>query len=114
MHELGYASELVSTLQDFMDENHLSMISKVVLSAGEATGIVPRFMYECWPAVIEDEPRLKDCELEVRVAEAMGRCHNCEAEFPILKSKNRCPKCGCADFDFENGYEFEITEIHGK
>jgi len=114
MHELGYAVQLVDTLKDFIAENGLSEISSVTLSVGEATAIVPRFFHECWPAAIEDEPALKECELKIDFVKATGRCHDCEKEFIISDNHGKCPGCGSEDYDFITGYEFEISEIHGK
>lgn len=113
MHELGYAVEIIRTLEDFMEENNLTDIHEVTLTVGEATGIVPRFMEECWPAAIEDSDKIKDCKLVINYVESIGECHNCEKQFPIAKCKRVCPYCGCEDYDTKTGYEFEITEIKG-
>lgn len=114
MHELGYAVQLVDTLKDFMKENGLSVISSVTLDVGEATAIVPRFFYDCWPAAIDEEPTLSNCELKINFIKARGRCHDCENEYIISEHHGHCPKCGCEDYDFLSGYEFEISEIRGK
>ena len=114
MHELGYATELVSTLEEYAKENNLTIIRSVTLTVGEATGIIPHFMQECWPAAIEDSPCLKDAELKIDYKLVYGRCHECENEFIVTKSNGKCPKCGCEDYDMMNGYEFEITEILAK
>lgn len=113
MHELGYAIEIIRTLEDFLKENNLSVISEVTITVGEATGIVPRFLKECWPAAIEDSENIKDCKLKINWVEAIGECHNCEKQFPIAKYKLVCPHCGCEDYDTKTGYEFEISEIRG-
>ena len=113
MHELGYAIELIRTLEDFMEENNLTDIHEVTLTVGEATGIVPRFMHECWPAAIEDSEKIKDCKLNINWIVSVGECHNCEKQFNIAENHRRCPYCGCEDYDTKTGYEFEITEIKG-
>ena len=113
MHELGYAVELIRTLEDFMKENNLEVISEVTLTVGEATGIVPRFLLDCWPAALEDSELIPNCKLNIDWVESIGECHNCEKQFPIAKSKRVCPYCGCEDYDTKTGYEFEITEIKG-
>lgn len=114
MHELGYAFEIVKTLKEFIKENNIEKLSSITVDVGEATAIVPKFLLDCWPAVIDEEEAFKDCKLNINFIKARGRCHNCEAEFEILESQNKCPKCGCEDFDFVTGYEFEISEIRGK
>lgn len=112
MHELGFATELVSTLEDLMDQENLTKISSVTLKVGEATGVVPRFLLECWPAAIEDS-RLPDCELKIDYVHAVARCRDCGQEYPASSSHGKCPKCGCEDYELLNGYEFEVVEIHG-
>ena len=113
MHELGYAVEIIRTLEEFMQEQGLTEIHEVTLTVGEATGIVPRFMQECWPAAIEDSDVIHDCKLVIDWIESIGECHQCEKQFPIAKFKRKCPYCGCEDYDTKTGYEFEITEIRG-
>ena len=114
MHELGYATELVSTLEEYAKENNLTLISSVTLTVGEATGVIPHFMRECWPAAIEDSPVLKDSELKIDYKLVHGRCHKCENEFIVTEYGGKCPKCGCEAYDMLNGYEFEISEILAK
>ena len=114
MHELGYATELVSTLEDYAKENHLTKIDSVTLTVGEATGIIPRYMQECWPAAIEDSPLLADSKLKIDFILVKARCHNCDTEFVATECNGHCPKCGSDDFDMLNGYEFEVTEILAK
>lgn len=113
MHELGYAVEIVSTLEDYMKENKLTSIKSVTLTVGEATGIVPHYMMDCWPAAIENTP-LANAELKIDFKRAIGHCRNCNQEFIISDYHGKCPKCSSEDYDIETGYEFEITEIIAK
>lgn len=111
MHELGYAIEIIRTLEDVMKKENLKEIKEVTLTVGEATGIVSRFMYECWPAAIEDSDSIKDCKLVIKEVPAIGACHDCDEEFIVSKFHGKCPKCGGEDYDLLTGYEFEISEI---
>lgn len=113
MHELGYAYEIVATLKDFMFENGISKISSVTVEVGEATGVVPRFLLDCWPAVTDDEEAFKGSKLDVKIIPAKGHCINCDYEFILDKDHLNCPKCGSENVSFINGYEFEISEIRG-
>ncbi len=112
MHELGLCSELYDTLLDLMEKEHLSTISSVTLTVGEATAVVPNYMNDCWPAVVEGS-KLEGCKLNVIFKKAMGRCHECEKEYVISDFHGHCPYCGCEDYDMLNGYEFEVTEVIG-
>ena len=113
MHELGYATELVATLEELMDQEGLTLIRSVTLRVGEATGVIPRYLLECWPAAIEDS-RIPECELKIDYVRAVARCRDCEEEFIGSSTHGKCPKCGSDQFDLLNGYEFEVVEIHGK
>ena len=101
---------MVDSLLEYMKENSLKKISSVTLAVGEATGIVPRFMMECWPAAI-DNTELSDTKLVIDFKRAVGQCRDCDTEYIVTDYHGKCPKCGSEDYDMENGYEFEITEI---
>ena len=111
MHELGYAIELIRTLEDVMVKEKLKEIKEVTLTVGEATGIVSKFMYDCWPAAIEDSETIKNCKLVIKEVRAIGTCRNCDHQYVITDHHGKCPKCGSEDYDLQTGYEFEITEI---
>ena len=113
MHELGYATELVATLEELMVKEKLTEITEVTLTCGEATGIIPKYMYDCWPAAIEGT-KLETCVLKVETVPAWGRCRDCEERYVVSLTHGRCPKCGSEDYDMETGYEFEVTEIRGR
>ena len=113
MHELGYASQIEETLVDLMKEQSLTVISEVTVDIGEATGVVPRFLLECWPAAIEGTP-IEGCVLKVNGIKATGECRRCEKTFPITLTHGVCPHCGSSDeYNILTGYEFEISEIRG-
>lgn len=113
MHELGYAVEIVSTLEDYMKKEKLSEIQAVTLTVGEATGIVPHYMMDCWPAATENT-KLAKTELRIDFKKAIGQCQKCDEEYVVSKTHGRCPKCGSEDYTMLSGYEFEITEILAK
>ena len=113
MHELGYATEIVATLEEYMKENNLKKIHSITLTVGEATGVLPHYMYECWPAAIEDTA-LKDTTLNINYIKVVGRCRECDELFEVSTNFGRCPKCKSEEYDMTNGYEFEITEIKAE
>lgn len=113
MHELGLCSEMVKTLLDLMESEKLTLIEEVTITVGEATGVVPRYMYDCWPAVVEDTVLAKT-KLKVNYVITLGRCHKCMHEYPLILNHEKCPECGCDEYDIINGYEFEITNIKAK
>ncbi len=113
MHELGFAVEIVKAVEDIMDEQHLTKVSTIVLTVGEATGIVPSYMKYCFPAAV-DNTRLKGTKLEIEFIRAKGRCRKCGKEFVITDNHGCCPDCGSEDYEMITGREFLIKEIHAK
>ena len=113
MHELGFATELVATLEQLMDQEGITLIREVTLKVGEATGVVPRYLLECWPAAIEDS-RLPNCELKIDYVKAKARCRDCGKEYVASLTHGICPECGSDQYDLNSGYEFEVVEIRGK
>ncbi|MCR5741667.1 MAG: hydrogenase maturation nickel metallochaperone HypA [Gammaproteobacteria bacterium] len=113
MHELGYATEIVSTLEDYMVEQNLKKIHEITLTVGEATGVLPKYMYECWPAAIMDT-KLSDCKLNINYIRVIARCLDCDELYEASLYHCHCPKCGSEEYTLTNGYEFEITEIKAE
>ena len=110
MHELGYATELVATLEELMVKEKLTEITEVTLTCGEATGIIPKYMYDCWPAAIEGT-KLEKCLLKVETVPAWGRCRDCEERYVVSLTHGRCPKCGSREKKILGGQQFLIKEI---
>ncbi|MBP3713219.1 MAG: hydrogenase maturation nickel metallochaperone HypA [Bacilli bacterium] len=111
MHELGYAVELIRTLEDVMEKENLKEIYEVTLTVGEATGIIPKFMYDCWPAALEDSDKIRNCKLIIKEVKAVGICSSCDNEYVVSEHHGKCPKCGSEDYNLATGYEFEISSI---
>ena len=112
MHELGLCAEMVRTLEDIMKKEKLSSIKEISLDIGEATGVLPRFMTECW-AEASKESKLKGSALKINLIPARGICQHCHTEYELSKH-NKCPECGYGEMEQTSGFEFEITEIQGE
>lgn len=113
MHELSLCTEMVRTLENLMDEEGLHKIQKIKLQVGEVTGVLPRFMQDCWGPASEGT-RLEGAKLEIEYLPSSARCPKCGEVFHPEHGQTTCPKCGCKDCPIEKGFEFEITEITGE
>ncbi len=113
MHELGLCAEMVHTVEGIMENERLNKITKIKVQIGEITGVLPRFMQECWVPACEGS-KLEGSELEIDFIPAKAICRKCGEEYHPILSKPICPKCGSTDYDFEEGFEFEIIEISGE
>lgn len=104
---------MVRTLEELMKDEGLTKIEKIKVDIGEITGVLPRFMEECWGPASEGTP-LEGAKLEINFLPSKGVCRNCGEVFHPEHGKGVCPKCGSQLYDLENGFEFEITEISGE
>ncbi len=112
MHELSLCNEMVHTLEDLMKKEKLSRIESVTVEIGEITGVLPRYMEECWGPASENT-RLEGAKLNIVFIPAKALCKKCGEEY-LCSSNKKCPKCGGEEKEILNGFEFEITEIQGS
>ncbi len=111
MHEMGICLEMMETLKDVMEKEGIDAIKKIVLEAGAASMLVPRYMASCWEIARANSP-FAGCELEIKTVPAHGRCASCGFVFDIAKHDRKCPSCGSYDrFIALDGQGIEITEI---
>ena len=111
MHELGYAVEIVKTLEEYKIQESLTHIKSVTIDIGEATGIVPQYLSDCWEAANADTS-IKDCVLKINFIRGKARCRECDTDFLVTDTHGICPKCGSDLFDTDpSAYTFEISEI---
>ena len=110
MHEIGILSAMLKTLEGVMREENLTHVDKVVLEVGELSGVIPRYIEECFPAAIYKTP-FEDLKLEMRVVPGLVRCEDCKREFNGYEHFLRCPQCGGERLTPLSGQEFIIREI---
>ena len=53
MHELGIVIEIVKTVEDFVEKNHLSRVDTLVLQIGKMAPVVPHYIEQCYPAAVD-------------------------------------------------------------
>lgn len=112
MHELSLCNEMVHTLEDLMKKERLSRIQEITLEIGEVTGVLPRYMEECWGPASEGT-RLEGAKLNIVYLPAKALCKKCGEEY-LTSESSKCPRCGSEEKELQNGFEFEITEIKGS
>ena len=54
MHELGLCDALLKKVDQIAKESELEGVNSVTLDIGTLSGVIPRFMSDCWEAVIDD------------------------------------------------------------
>lgn len=110
MHELGIVYEVIKIVDNFVKEEKLTKVEKIVLEVGQLSQAIPRFLHECFPAAVF-ETSYEDTILEIQTKEAIGVCQVCDEEYQVVTYRKVCPKCGHQDFQLISGQEFNIKEI---
>lgn len=110
MHELGIVYEIIKIVDQFVVENNLQRVEKIVLEVGQLSQAIPRFLEECYPAAV-DGTAYEDTELEIVVLPANGECKQCKEVFNVIEQRKVCPKCHAEDYQLVSGQEFNIREV---
>ena len=113
MHEVGIISAMLKTIERAMAQEHLTKVEKIVLQVGELSGVVPRYMRECYPIAVH-KTRFQNTKLELDIVPGIVRCLACRKEFNGLRHDLTCPDCGNRDkLQRLSGQELIIKEIQG-
>ncbi len=110
MHELGICDAILKTVDGVAKEEELTVVHRVTLEVGMLSGVVPRFLTDCWQAVIDGTP-YANTELVVETINGLARCEDCGHEFSADLEKLWCPACMSRRLTPRTGTDLTIKEI---
>ena len=110
MHELGICDAILKTVDGIVKEEKIEKVHKVTLEVGMLSGVVPRFLTDCWQAVIDGTP-YQDTELVIETINGLARCEDCGHEFSADLDRLYCPKCAGRRLTPLTGTDLTIREI---
>ncbi|MBR0160895.1 MAG: hydrogenase maturation nickel metallochaperone HypA [Oscillospiraceae bacterium] len=110
MHELGICDALLKMVRNIAKEEELTEISRVTVEVGSLSGVVPKYLSDCWVAVT-DGTELQDVEFAVEELQGTAQCMDCDEVFPADADRLRCPNCGGAKLMPLTGRELTLKEI---
>ncbi len=111
MHELSVLVEVTRIVEEVARENNLKKVDAIVLEIGELSSVVPKFMVEYFPVVVDMKPMFKDTELVIETLPGNAICQKCKTVFNVIENEGYCPNCGSFDKELLCGQEFNIKEI---
>ena len=111
MHELSILVEVIRIVEEMAEEQKIDKVAAIVLQIGELSSVVPKFLVDYMPFVVDEKPRFKDTTLEIETIPGMAMCQKCQTVFNVVETKGYCPKCNSFDKDLLSGQEFLIKEI---
>lgn len=110
MHELGLMDAMIKKVDKIIQKENLTTVRKIVLEIGELSGVVPKFITDCYEAVVADTP-YQETELQIEIVPGIARCNDCQIEFRINIEELNCPKCAGINLTPLTGRDLTIKEI---
>ncbi len=111
MHEIGVVRQMCKTVTEFAAENNIQSISEIVVEIGELSLIIPKYVEDVYPLVVEDT-MLKDTKLIIEEIPGLAECDDCDEIFNVVEHKGYCPNCGSFEKTILTGKDFNIKEVH--
>ena len=110
MHELGICDALLKMVTKVKEDEELEEVRSVTLEIGLLSGVVPKFMEDCWQAVIDGTP-FEQTELRIETINGIARCEDCGYEFSADLDRLYCPKCVSTRLTPLTGTDLTLKEI---
>ena len=110
MHELGICDAMLKMLRGIAEEEKLESVQRVTVEVGTLSGVVPRFLEDCWEAVI-DGTEFAQTELVVESVEGIAQCLDCGEKFAADLNELRCPNCGGQKLTPISGRDLTLKEV---
>lgn len=113
MHEMGITDAMMRTVDRLVHKEGLTAVTRVTVEVGDLSGVVPRFLSDCWEAVVDGTP-YEHTVLDVRTLPGTARCEDCRAEFTADLNDLRCPRCRSDKLTPLTGRDLTILEIEAR
>ena len=111
MHELGICDALLKMVDQIARDEQLEGIRKITVEVGTLSGVVPKYLEDCWTAVVDGTPYL-DTEFVIEVLEGKAKCLDCGTEFFCgINDRLLCPHCGGDKLTPISGRDLTLKEI---
>ena len=110
MHELALCDAMLKMVRDISREQALEGVRSITVRVGTLSGVVPRFLTDCWVAVT-DGTEYDGVPLRIETEAGRARCLDCGAEFVADVEALSCPDCGGKKLMPLSGRDMTIQEI---
>lgn len=111
MHELNVLIEVVDQVEALAAESKIEEVKAIVLQIGELSSVVPMFMEQYYPLMIESKKSLQGSKLVIERIPGKARCVNCGEIYNVVENDGYCPVCSTFEKEVLQGREFIIKEI---
>ena len=111
MHELGLVMHVIRSVEEVAAENRIPQVSAVTLEIGEVSGVVHRYLTDCWAWAVKKSDTLQNARLIIEETPALTYCDSCGKQYRTVSYGKICPHCGSAETWLLTGTEMNIKEI---
>ena len=112
MHELGLCDALLKKVDSIVKDSDLEGVNSITLQIGSLSGVVEKYMADCWNAVT-DGTDYAGCEMKTVTLKGEARCIDCDTVFEADLDRLICPACGSNKLIPISGRDIIILEIEG-
>lgn len=110
MHEMGLTDAILKMVDRIASKEGVTTVTKITVEVGDLSGVVPRFLTDCWEAVAADTP-YSETILDIQTVRGTLRCEDCKTEFTANIEDFICPACRSRKLTPLTGKDMTILEI---
>lgn len=112
MHEMGILAKMIDIVEDAAVKNNIKKIAGISIEIGELSGVLPYFMEEYYPLVIEGNPLFEGSKIHIKVVPGQALCTECNAVYNVMKFEGCCPRCKSRNKKILGGQSFTLKDIY--
>lgn len=108
---MGIMSAMLQSIDQILEEEgNVSHVEKIVMQIGEISGVVPKYIEDCYEAVSYGTD-YENTSLEIEIIPGIVECKECKLQFNAVEHDLKCPQCGKEQLTPISGCELMIKEI---
>ena len=109
MHEVPIVKDIVKTLEEAYPDS-FDRIIKVQVEAGLLCSVQPILIQNAFEALMLEDKRLAEIDLEVVLLPVVAYCKQCKTNFEVRYNRFVCP-CGTPSNTVVQGEELRISKV---
>lgn len=113
MHEFSLIENILRTVEETAQREHLRTVTSVKLVVGRMRQIVPETMRFAFEAASKGTVA-EGAALHMEFVPIRMRCGACGHEFEVDDRVFVCPQCGDTDLELKKGMELLIESMEGE
>lgn len=110
MHEVSLMRELLTQVQQAMQQNRVERVSSIQIEIGPLAGVEPLLVEQAF-CVLIPETVFENTRLVVHQPSLMAVCRECQREFEVMNFQFSCPTCSSSKVQVTSGDQLRLLSI---